>query len=249
VHLSDRNLGGWRPIPWQGGAGAAPRGRRVTRRQRFIPRSTTEDQTPVVTRGARRGSGHRADGIPENPKEETRWICPGSTRAGGCGLARPGRDRGPGRHPQGQARQRACRLSLRAGLAAGEGVDPSEVPPTSVQVKLQARGSSPRQLAAGATGNVLVTMGPGKVKSGLVETLGGGILGQLTSKLNPFSAKDPYTRLDCTVIRIDVVDVSPERRTCASRLSRRRRTLTPRRRRRAPGCPGPSGSLEPGHPS
>jgi hypothetical protein len=68
-----------------------------------------------------------------------------------------------------------------------------------VQVKLQARGSSPRQLAAGATGNVLVTMGPGKVKSGLVETLGGGILGQLTSKLNPFSAKDPYTRLDCTV--------------------------------------------------
>ena len=100
----------------------------------------------------------------------------------------------------------ASAKSLRAGLAAGEGVDPREVPPTSLEVKLQARGSSPRQLAAGANGKVLVAMGPGKVKSGLVGMLGGGILGQLASKLNPFSAKDPYTKLDCTVTRVDIVD-------------------------------------------
>ena len=96
--------------------------------------------------------------------------------------------------------------SLRAGLAAGEGVDPREVPPTSLELKLQAKGSSPRQLAAGANGKVLVAMGPGKVKSGLVGMLGGGILGQLASKLNPFSAKDPFTKLDCTVTRVDIVD-------------------------------------------
>ncbi len=96
--------------------------------------------------------------------------------------------------------------SLRAGLAAGEGVDPREVPPTTVEVKLQARGASPRQMAAGANGTVLVTIGPGKVKSGLVGMLGGGIIGQLASKLNPFAAKDPYTRLDCTVTRVDIVD-------------------------------------------
>ncbi len=96
--------------------------------------------------------------------------------------------------------------SVRAGLAAAEGVDPREVPPTSVDVKLQARGASPRQMAAGANGNILVAIGPGKVTSGLVGMLGGGILGQLASKLNPFSAKDPYTKLDCTVTRIDIVD-------------------------------------------
>ena len=52
----------------------------------------------------------------------------------------------------------ASAKSLRAGLAAGEGVDPHEVPPTSVEVKLQARGASPRQMAAGANGTVLVSM-------------------------------------------------------------------------------------------
>ncbi len=96
--------------------------------------------------------------------------------------------------------------SVRAGFAAAEGVDPSEVPPTSVEMKLQARGASPRQMAAGANGNVLVTMGPGKVKSGLVGMFGSGILSQLASKLNPFAAQDPYTKLDCTVTRVDIVD-------------------------------------------
>ena len=95
---------------------------------------------------------------------------------------------------------------LRAGLAGGEGIDPREVPPTSVEVKLQARGASPRQMAAGANGTVLVAIGPGKVTSGLVGMLGGGIIGQLASKLNPFSAKDPFTKLDCTVTRVDIVD-------------------------------------------
>jgi uncharacterized protein involved in outer membrane biogenesis len=95
---------------------------------------------------------------------------------------------------------------VRAGLAAAEGVDPHEVPPMSVDVTLQARGASPRQMAAGANGTVLVAIGPGKVKSGLVGMLGGGILGQLASKLNPFSAKDPYTKVDCTVTRVDIVD-------------------------------------------
>jgi uncharacterized protein involved in outer membrane biogenesis len=100
----------------------------------------------------------------------------------------------------------ASMKSVRAGLAAAEGVDPREVPPTSLELKLQARGASPRQMAAGANGNVLVSTGPGKVKSGFAGMLGGGIVGQLTSKLNPFSAKDPYTKLDCTVARVDIVD-------------------------------------------
>jgi uncharacterized protein involved in outer membrane biogenesis len=34
----------------------------------------------------------------------------------------------------------------------------------------------------------------------------GGIFAQLASKLNPFAAEDPYTQLDCTVARVDIVD-------------------------------------------
>ena len=96
--------------------------------------------------------------------------------------------------------------NVRAGLGGGEGVEPSEVPATSVEARLQARGGSPRQMAASANGKVLVTQGPGKVKSGLIGMFGSGIVTQLASKLNPFSAKDPYTKLDCSVTRVDVVD-------------------------------------------
>ena len=95
---------------------------------------------------------------------------------------------------------------MRAGLGAGEGIDPSEVPPTSVEAHLRASGGSARQMAASANGLVLLTQGPGKVKSGGVDALGGGMLGQLAGKLNPFSAQDPFTQLDCTVTRVDITD-------------------------------------------
>ena len=61
-------------------------------------------------------------------------------------------------------------------------------------------------MASSANGLVLLTQGPGKVKSGSVDALGGGIFGQLAGKLNPFSAQDPFTQLDCTVTRVDITD-------------------------------------------
>ena len=95
---------------------------------------------------------------------------------------------------------------MRAGLGGGEGIDPSQVPPTSVEAHLRTSGGSARQMASSANGLVLLTQGPGKVKSGSVDALGGGIFGQLAGKLNPFSAQDPFTQLDCTVTRIDITD-------------------------------------------
>jgi hypothetical protein len=50
--------------------------------------------------------------------------------------------------------------SLRAGLAAGEGVDPREVPPTSLELKSGAPAAEPAR-----NGRVLLAMGPGKVRS------------------------------------------------------------------------------------
>jgi hypothetical protein len=61
-------------------------------------------------------------------------------------------------------------------------------------------------MAAGAKGRVQGTQGPGKLKNGLVAMFGGDLFGELAGKLNPFAAQDPYTKLDCTVARADIVD-------------------------------------------
>ncbi len=57
-----------------------------------------------------------------------------------------------------------------------------------------------------ANGHVLLTQGPGKTKSGVLGMFGGDLFAQLASKLNPFAAQDPYTQVDCTVARVDIVD-------------------------------------------
>ena len=96
--------------------------------------------------------------------------------------------------------------NMRSGLGAGADIAPGEVPPTSVEASLAASGASARQMAAGANGRILVTQGQGKLAAGLVNMFGGDLLGELVGKLNPFAAKDPYTKLDCTVARVDIVN-------------------------------------------
>jgi uncharacterized protein involved in outer membrane biogenesis len=95
---------------------------------------------------------------------------------------------------------------FRAGFGAGGAIQPGETPPTSVEASLQARGASARQMAASANGRFLVTLGPGKVKNGLVGVIGGDLIGELAGKLNPFAAQDPYTQLDCVVTRAELAD-------------------------------------------
>jgi len=96
--------------------------------------------------------------------------------------------------------------NMRSGLGAGRDIAPGEVPPTSVEASLQAGGASARQMAAGANGRILVTQGPGKLAAGLVNMFGGDLLGELVGKLNPFAAQDPYTKLECTVARTEIVN-------------------------------------------
>ena len=95
---------------------------------------------------------------------------------------------------------------VRAGVGAGGAVQRGETPPGSVEASLQAKGASARQMAASASGRFLVTLGPGKVKSGVVGLIGGDLIGELAGKLNPFAAQDPYTQLDCVVTRADLAD-------------------------------------------
>ncbi|MFL6617213.1 MAG: AsmA family protein [Povalibacter sp.] len=94
---------------------------------------------------------------------------------------------------------------LRANLGS-EGLAPADVPPLSVAVNIKIHGSSPRQMASGANGQLLLTQGAGRTKSGVIAAYGGGVLGQLAQKLNPFAKDDPFMKLDCTIARADIVN-------------------------------------------
>ena len=95
--------------------------------------------------------------------------------------------------------------NVRASLAS-EGLSPTDVPPLGLAMNIKIHGSSPRQMAAGANGQLLLTQGAGKTKSGLISAYGGGVLSQLSEKLNPFAKDDPFMTLDCTIARADIVN-------------------------------------------
>jgi uncharacterized protein involved in outer membrane biogenesis len=95
--------------------------------------------------------------------------------------------------------------NMRSGLGAGGEIAGGEVPATSVEASVAASGGSARQMASGANGRIVVTQGSGKLAAGLVNMFGGDLLGELVGKLNPFAAQDPYTKLECTVARVDIV--------------------------------------------
>jgi hypothetical protein len=95
---------------------------------------------------------------------------------------------------------------LRTGVMAPTAADRDKTPPTNLDLDIRARGASPREMAAGANGTMLVTQSKGHVKSGFVKIFGSDILSQIGSQLNPFAAQDPYTKIQCTVVKVKVVD-------------------------------------------
>jgi uncharacterized protein involved in outer membrane biogenesis len=94
---------------------------------------------------------------------------------------------------------------LRASLG-NKDIAREDVPPVSLSMDMKIHGSSARQLASGANGHLLFTQGAGKTKSGLIGAYGGGVLTELTQKLNPFAKDDPFMKLDCTIARADIVN-------------------------------------------
>ena len=94
---------------------------------------------------------------------------------------------------------------VRAGLDMKE-MALSEVPRLGVSVDLSSWGRSMREFAANSNGLIFLTQGPGKTKAEFLDAFGGNVLAELRSRLNPFRAQDPFTKLDCTVVRVDVVD-------------------------------------------
>ena len=60
--------------------------------------------------------------------------------------------------------------NVRASLAS-EGLAPADVPPLGVAMNLKIHGSSPRQMASGANGHLLLTQGAGKSEERLHQCL------------------------------------------------------------------------------
>ena len=93
---------------------------------------------------------------------------------------------------------------LRVNIASGDVDDPEQVPPVGLSASLRSRGSSPRALAAGANGSVLFTQGGGRIDNSVMDMASGGILAQLFGALNPMAKEEPFTKWDCTVVRLNV---------------------------------------------
>jgi len=94
---------------------------------------------------------------------------------------------------------------LRANLGSKD-IARADVPPVGLVMDIKIHGSSPRQMASGANGHLLLTQGAGKTKSGFISAYGGGVLSELGQKLNPFAKEDPFMTLDCTIARVDMVN-------------------------------------------
>ena len=95
---------------------------------------------------------------------------------------------------------------LRLNIASGKGAQPGQIPPASISLNLTSSGGSPRALAAGSNGDLLVTIGQGRIDNKLVGRVSGDILAELSAALNPFSKKDSYSTFECGVIKFLVED-------------------------------------------
>jgi uncharacterized protein involved in outer membrane biogenesis len=78
--------------------------------------------------------------------------------------------------------------------------------PTDLALDLRGSGASVRDLMAGLNGDLLLTLGEGRIHSGFVDWLGADVLTQVAEKLNPGRKTDPYTDLQCAVARFSAKD-------------------------------------------
>lgn len=93
---------------------------------------------------------------------------------------------------------------LRLNLISGDVEDYTQIPPTSATIELASSGSSPRQLAANSSGEILLTQGSGRMDNQLLERFSGDILAQLATALNPAAKAEPYSRYECSIVVVSI---------------------------------------------
>lgn len=72
----------------------------------------------------------------------------------------------------------------------------------SIDVDLKGRGDSVAALMGSLNGRLLISVGEGKINNRHLDLVGGDLLNQLFTALNPTAGKEPYTAMECAVVNL-----------------------------------------------
>jgi hypothetical protein len=84
----------------------------------------------------------------------------------------------------------------------GEQEAPLQQGPASIDIDLKARGDSVAALMGSLNGRLLISIGEGRINNRHLDLLGGDLLKQLFSTLNPLAKSEPYTPMECAVVNL-----------------------------------------------
>lgn len=71
-------------------------------------------------------------------------------------------------------------------------------------VRIKGGGTSVRAIMAGLDGEILATLGEGRINNKAVDLVGADLVTEVFTSLNPLAEKDDYTRLTCAVVRMAI---------------------------------------------
>ncbi|MDP6786505.1 MAG: AsmA-like C-terminal region-containing protein [Rhodospirillales bacterium] len=78
--------------------------------------------------------------------------------------------------------------------------------PLDGKIGLTGRGASVRDMMAGLTGEIVVTLGKGRVHNSAIDLAGADLASKAFTSLNPLAEKEEYTELSCGALRFVVKD-------------------------------------------
>jgi hypothetical protein len=100
----------------------------------------------------------------------------------------------------------AKQVGLGALLKETRGTDLMEGGKTDVTIKVAGSGDSVRAIMAGLNGNLLVEVGKARINNAKMNKTASAVVTTTRGLINPLSATDPYTNLECAVVRFDIKD-------------------------------------------
>ena len=101
---------------------------------------------------------------------------------------------------------RVAGSNISIGLPAYSAEELEALPRFELGMALMTTGNTLREMAGNMNGYLRLSGGEGQVRLGAMRMFGQDFLFELLNTLNPFSATDPYTNLECMVILAAVED-------------------------------------------
>lgn len=80
----------------------------------------------------------------------------------------------------------------------------SGLPAVNGKIELRGSGNSPHELMAGSNGRIALSQSSGRTNSALISRLFGDLITQIIETLNPLSAKETYTILECAFYNVNI---------------------------------------------